>query len=239
MGRCTRPQLDFTLAPKPPRSQGRGWKVGPAGGQVVYVRACVLNYYFKYIHLFLFPGEDGGGLFPLRILRSLRSFPRPQPGETGGRLPGRSRPGPDGTGAEQVGAAGARRRHWGSPVSLVSPGPLTAPAAPGGARSPPALCRRRGRGRGSPGTAGAEKTRRAKLVPRLGPGHRQRPAGGAARARGPGDVGAPGGGEGSVAEVRHGLCAVLLLCFVKHRNKRCFPAAVHDKKFGFFPSSRP
>lgn len=132
MGRCTRPQLDFTLAPKPPRSQGRGWKVGPAGGQVVYVRACVLNYYFKYIHLFLFPGEDGGGLFLLRILRSLRSFPRPQPGETGGRLPGRSRPGPDGTGAEQVGAAGARRRHWGSPVSLVSPSPLTAPAAPGG-----------------------------------------------------------------------------------------------------------
>lgn len=95
--------------------------------------------------MFLFPCENRGGLFPLGILRSLRSFPRPQPGETGGRRtwrpqPGRSRPGPDGTGAEQVGAAGARRRRWGS---LVSPNPLTDPAAPGGGavtaspRSPP------------------------------------------------------------------------------------------------------
>lgn len=54
VGGCSGLQLDFTFAPKRPRSRGRGWKVEPAGGRGAYVCACLLNYYFKkYIFIFM------------------------------------------------------------------------------------------------------------------------------------------------------------------------------------------
>lgn len=112
--------------------------------------------------LFSFPGEDRGGHFPLRILRSLRSFPRPPPGQTGGRRtwrpgPGRSRPGPDGTGAQQVGTA-AGLGVPGAPDSPHSPsqpgaGPGRGPSIPAAAR--PGLSRCRGVRDGWAGSAGA------------------------------------------------------------------------------------
>lgn len=111
--------------------------------------------------LFLFPGVDRGGLFPLRILRSLRSFPRPPPGQTGRTWrpgPGRSRPGPDGTGAEQVGRA-AGLGVPGAPGSPHSPGqPAARPPLPSvPAEAHPGLPRCRGGRDGWAGSAGAAR----------------------------------------------------------------------------------